>query len=467
MKRIVFCFDGTWNRLDSTCPTNVVVTAESVLPLASDNVAQLIYYHEGVGTGKWDRIRGGMFGSGLLQNLADAYRFLIFNYTVGDEIYVFGFSRGAYTARSFAGLLSNCGILLRKDAAKVKEAIARYQSRDPSPSFNLEMMKFRGDHCPGFCVSRQEDDWRCANVPGYVSGKAPRLRIAYLGVWDTVGALGIPTRFFLANVVDRKYRFHDVNLSDFVTSARHAVAIDEHRKDFQPALWANLQELNEALSASPDQEDAPYQQKWFPGTHSSVGGGGERRGLSDQALDWILDGARHVGLALDSSRYSRIFELAPDYREFLENSEKPGLLYRAMNRVASADRKPGPTQLFEVSISARRRWAERAENLSDKVPYRPATLAQVAGPLDSLDAAKLGVGKPAGSTRSDGEHEMYHVQRGDTLSAIALHYYGNANEWESIFKANLNKLDDPNRIYVGQLLLIPLNTTDAGRRPPG
>src|SRR2546421_4524568 len=119
MKRLVFCFDGTWNRIDAAHSTNVVMTAESVLPLASDNVSQLIYYHEGVGTGRWDRIRGGIFGSGLVQNLADAYRFLIFNHTPGDEIYVFGFSRGAYTARSFVGLIGCCGILLRKDAGKV------------------------------------------------------------------------------------------------------------------------------------------------------------------------------------------------------------------------------------------------------------------------------------------------------------------------------------------------------------
>src|ERR1043166_9849175 len=96
MKRLVFCFDGTWNRLDAAFPTNVVITAESVLPLAAANTAQLIYYDEGVGTGRWDRIRGGLFGAGLMQNLANAYRFLIFNYTPGDEIYVFGFSRGAY-----------------------------------------------------------------------------------------------------------------------------------------------------------------------------------------------------------------------------------------------------------------------------------------------------------------------------------------------------------------------------------
>src|SRR3954470_24250557 len=92
MKRLVFCFDGTWNRIDAPRSTNVVMTAESVLPLSSDNTAQLIHYDEGVGThGILDYLPGGMFGHGLLQTLANAYRFLIFNYTVGDEIYIFGF----------------------------------------------------------------------------------------------------------------------------------------------------------------------------------------------------------------------------------------------------------------------------------------------------------------------------------------------------------------------------------------
>jgi uncharacterized protein (DUF2235 family) len=111
MKRLVICFDGTWNRLDAPHSTNVVITAESVVPFARDDVAQVIFYDEGVGTGKWEHFRGGIFGIGLVQNLADAYRFLIFNYTPGDQIYIFGFSRGAFTARSFAGMLSNCAIL--------------------------------------------------------------------------------------------------------------------------------------------------------------------------------------------------------------------------------------------------------------------------------------------------------------------------------------------------------------------
>jgi uncharacterized protein (DUF2235 family) len=132
MKRLVFCFDGTWCRLDAPYPTNVVMTAESVIPISHDSTVQLIFYDEGVGTAKGDRLAGLLFGSGLVEIMGAAYRFLIFNYTPGDELYVFGFSRGAYTARSFAGMLSYCGILLRRDAAKVNEAIERYRKRTES-----------------------------------------------------------------------------------------------------------------------------------------------------------------------------------------------------------------------------------------------------------------------------------------------------------------------------------------------
>ena len=89
MKRLAFCFDGTWNRLDAVHATNVVLTAEIILPFGRDGIVQSIFYDEGVGTRKYEKIVGGLFGSGMVENLGDAYRFLIFNYTLGDEIFIF------------------------------------------------------------------------------------------------------------------------------------------------------------------------------------------------------------------------------------------------------------------------------------------------------------------------------------------------------------------------------------------
>ena len=229
MKRLAFCFDGTWNRLDAPNPTNVVVTAETILPLAPDGTAQLVFYDEGVGTEKNETFRGGIFGSGLVENLADAYRFLIFNYTPGDQIYIFGFSRGAYTARSFAGLLNTCGVLLRKHANKVGEAIEHYKQRITTPQYLEQMRCYRRDHSPEVCASDEEQTWRQHNL-GVANLTLPRLQVTYLGVWDTVGALGIPARYKLLSWVNEKHEFHDTGLSPFVRSARHAVAIDERRK---------------------------------------------------------------------------------------------------------------------------------------------------------------------------------------------------------------------------------------------
>src|SRR5690606_21961518 len=113
--------------------------------------------------------------------------------------------------------------------------------------------------------------------------------------------------------------FHDTRITEFVSSARHAVAIDERRRDFQPTLWTNADDLNRLARADPADELAPYQQKWFPRTHGSVGGGGPVRGLSDQALDWVLSGARRLGLKLDSSPTSRIYSLNPTYLDPVDN----------------------------------------------------------------------------------------------------------------------------------------------------
>lgn len=452
MKRLVFCFDGTWNTLSAPLPTNVVVTAESVVPIASDGTAQVIHYDEGVGTAKWEQIRGGVFGFGLVNNIANAYRFLLFNYTPGDEIYVFGFSRGAYTARSFVGLISNCGILHRSQAAKATEAIERYRARDDSDAYLEAMMKFRAACAPDVCISQAEEMWRANNLAGYVKDSAHRLRITYVGVWDTVGALGIPARFTLLSAFNRKHRFHDASLSTFVRSARHAVAIDERRKDFVPTLWDNLEKLTTDAGASYDSEDAPYQQRWFPGTHSSVGGGGDRRGLSDQALEWVLDGARHIGLQLDKSPHSPIFRLRPDANDYLEDSENPGLMYKAMNAVASADRAPGPSRLFEVSMSARKRWKQKPDTLKDKVPYRPVTLNRVAEALNAL--SDIDVGLHAAALKPE-DFELYDVQRGDNLTKIAMAKYGDGKLWPAIYDANRDKLENPDRIYIGQALRIP------------
>ncbi|HEX8169951.1 MAG TPA: DUF2235 domain-containing protein [Thermoanaerobaculia bacterium] len=266
MKRLVICCDGTWNRADQVqkdgqpCVTNVVKTAVRVAKRDGD-VAQIIYYDQGVGTGNLvDRIQGGVAGEGLEANIHDAYRFIVGNYELGDEIFLFGFSRGAFTARSIGGMIRKCGILQRTRADQYHAALELYRSDARA-----------GDEKP---VA-----FRKANS---ISPDQP-IPIEFIGVWDTVGALGIPGEDKHA------YAFHDTQLGPNVRFAYHALAIDERRGPFQPTLW------NYDPKAAPKIE-----QMWFAGVHSDVGGGYEQTGLSDIALQWMLDKSQQAGLVLDA-----------------------------------------------------------------------------------------------------------------------------------------------------------------------
>lgn len=433
-KRLVFNFDGTWNRLDAPCPTNVVLTAESVLPIGNDGVTQLNYYDQGVGTAKGERVRGGVFGRGLTRNLATAYRNLVFNYSPGDGIFVFGFSRGAFTARTFVGLIRNCGVVRREHADRTAEAIELYRSRreDDKP-WGERAQRFQAEY-------------------GH-----PPVDIAYLGVWDTVGALGIPNYYLIARLFNGRHRFHDSNLSSRVLSARHAVAIDETRRAFEPTLWENFEALNKDVGKDPLSADAPYQQKWFPGVHSAVGGGAGMRGLSDQAAEWVWAGARLAGLELDTSPASRLYSLKPDFTEPLDGVDRSGQgkFARLKSNLSHylwrrADRTGGPTDIGHVSIAARRRWHTAADRLAEKKAYRPSVLAAVASELNSDSTYRdlPAIPKP-------GTFDMYLVLRGETLGTIARDRLGEAGRWREIFEMNSDKLIDPNRIYCGMTLRVP------------
>lgn len=433
-KRLVFNFDGTWNRLDAACPTNVVLTAESVLPIGSDGVPQLNYYDQGVGTAKGEKVGGGVFGGGLTRNLAIAYRNLVFNYTPGDDIFVFGFSRGAFTARSFVGLIRNCGIVRREHADRTPRAIELYQSRrENDMPWGERAEKFRADFAH------------------------PLPEIAYLGVWDTVGALGIPNYYGIAKLFNGKYRFHDCSLSSWVRSARHAVASDETRRAFEPTLWDNFEELNRTAEKDPGAPDAPYQQQWFPGVHSAVGGGAGMRGLSDQALEWIWAGARLAGLELDTSPASRLYSLRPDFTEPLDGVDRSafGRWERIKGALADrlwrrADRTGGPIDIRHVSIASRRRWHMPAESLPERKRYRPPVLAALAEAIEKDPEHRNPVPLP-----EPGSFTLHVVERGDTLGKIARDRLGDAQRWREIFDMNRDRLVDPDRIYCGMTLRVP------------
>lgn len=282
-KRLVICCDGTWNSADQhqngePCPTSVLRLAYRVA--ASDGTSpQVVHYNQGVGTGnKVDRWLGGAFGTGLEDNLFEAYRFLVANYNPGDEIYLFGFSRGAFTARSLAGLVRTSGILARSHVERYGEALALYRGRNDAPATD-RATKFR----------------RTFSIE-------PFTRIKLVGVWDTVGARGIPI-----SSSRRKYEFHDLELSGAVEHGYHALALNEHRKPYNAALWSNAPKhlyTYPGDGIATEAAEQTVQQVWFVGAHSDVGGGYGGRStanLSDIPLRWMITRAEAAGLAFDAN----------------------------------------------------------------------------------------------------------------------------------------------------------------------
>ena len=270
-RRIILCADGTWNEAERKDPetgrpqpTNVLKVARAILPRASDGTDQIVFYLYGVGTGGGlDKLTGGAFGDGMEQNVRSLYRFLVYNYEPGDEIYLFGFSRGAFTVRTLAGFINRVGLLQKDDEYYTAELYALYESSTPKDSPEWEHA-FRN-----------------------IKDRRPPPPIWFIGVWDTVGALGAPGA--LGQLFNRdKYAYHDVALNPSIQNAFHALAIDEQRKPFTPTLWTKPAGWNGRL-----------EQVWFAGVHSNVGGGYSPDGLANEALHWMVEKAEGAGLQFD------------------------------------------------------------------------------------------------------------------------------------------------------------------------
>lgn len=371
MKRIVIFCDGTWNRMSADEPTNVLMGAQAVLARDKNGVEQVTLYDEGVGTSfvvneTIETLMAGAFGWGLLAKIESAYRNLIFVYEPGDEIYIFGFSRGAFTARSLAGLIRKVGILPRDQARLIRTAFTFYKDKATKPDSD-EAQRFRMENSPLVVMKEADRTWRTKHGanPEQVA-KLPRLTVRYLGVWDTVGALGVPRHLGISHFFGTgKYEFHDYALSSTVEAARHAVAADERKLSFLPTLWDNLEDLN-----GPDGDK--YKQLWFPGDHGSVGGGGDIRGLSNQAFLWIMEGAAEQGLALDRQFLDQAAKKL-DYTAMLHNSTKP---IGWLDRISRKGDRDGPQQIGMLHESALRRL-QHEQKAEGWQPYRPGSLKRL------------------------------------------------------------------------------------------
>jgi len=302
MKRIAIFCDGTWNDPKQNETTNVH-KLYVMSHLQDKEGEQVSIYQAGVGTGRgdswWQRRRdqftGGAFGWGLTRNIKEAYKDLAEVYEPGDKIFLFGFSRGAYTARSLGGLIRCCGIPTKDNMDRIDDAIARYRDRSPKthPATD-ESAEFRWNFAPHVTTGETEVKWRTRH--GHDLGTP--LNVEYLGIWDTVGALGVPGFLGMAaTLINAKYRFHDTKLSRSVLSGRHAISIDERRATFPPAPWENIDALNKTAQERGD--GMAYLETWFPGDHGIIGGGVPDRGISNYALVWIAEGAGARGLNVD------------------------------------------------------------------------------------------------------------------------------------------------------------------------
>jgi uncharacterized protein (DUF2235 family) len=236
---------------------------------------QLIYYGAGVGTKFGAKFRGGMLGYGLNDEIIAAYDWLIDQYNSGDQLFIFGFSRGAYTARSLSGLISKCGLLAPGAPLSMKQLYARYR-RGSEPRTIRTLLEERDNGCADFSV---EEQWMLKY--------SQAIDVQFIGVWDTVGALGLPFgNIPLFGRADMQFLNTGLRISN--KFAFHALAIDEHRKVFGPTLWTIDRKPLPETGARAGRPIDQVEQRWFVGAHVNVGGGCQSDLLAQLPLRWTM-----------------------------------------------------------------------------------------------------------------------------------------------------------------------------------
>jgi uncharacterized protein (DUF2235 family) len=280
-KKLVLCADGTWNTPHGyEVAVNDTNVRKLFCALTTDE-SQQPFYDSGVGTNGTpiDHLAGGAMGEGLFQKIQECYRFLTDAWSPGSSVYLFGFSRGAYTVRSLGGMIARFGLPTKNlDDQSAARVFAAYRERDPEKQ---AAMKYQ--------LELQYDIQEAA--------------VRMIGVWDTVGSLGIPGMLFEL-FDEKKYGFLDTSLHPCVEKAYHAVSIDERRLQFEPTLWTNP-------DGSDRMNDAHMQQVWFSGVHCDVGGGYSPSDLSDIPLAWMMRKAMQCGLTFKQDALSHYAPVDP------------------------------------------------------------------------------------------------------------------------------------------------------------
>ena len=318
-RKLVVCCDGTWNtprnetnvfrtyhflreRLGS--PAEVVQKdgVRSCGGRAVDGSEVLLFYDQGVGTDWFSRLVGGAAGIGLSDNVRDAYHFLGQNFVPGSEIYVFGFSRGAYTARSLCGFIKAAGLLARPSVKDVWRAYMDCYAT--APRIGARPRGWSPERVRSWLAEKAGD------AVGQLGGEAvaslarhPGVKIRFIGVYDTVGALGVPLAG-TTNVNEPIVGFHDTALGDSVEHAVQALAVDERRGPYVPTLWTQAADAASLAGQS-------VLQVWFPGVHSDIGGGYGDKGIGNITWDFMMRQAVRHGLVIDPAQPTPPLDLEP------------------------------------------------------------------------------------------------------------------------------------------------------------
>lgn len=396
MRRLIVLLDGTWNEPENDTDSNIVRlrriivdyirNGREVVPQSTTRKSDrssvltspqdILYYERGVGTAPLERLKGGAVGYGLEMNIRRAYRFLSHHFLPGDKIFLFGFSRGAYTARSLAGFMHAAGLL---------------RSHCCTPE--LEEQAWRLYRTPP--NERLSGSWN--ELQRYVHSRND-VRVDCLGVFDTVGALGIPIR--LGWRFNRaRHEFHDVEMSSISALNIQALAIDEHRFPFQATLWRKP--MFKRL-------DSRTEQVWFPGSHADVGGGWipeERRSsdhveaLDDITLDWMLKRVKkahedfpvpersllpfETGSARAPQHDARqgLYKLQP--KAFRSIANRPVPLTGPWRREVGRDRHAS-SESERIHISSIQRLGEKVKCSGKWIFYAPKTLLSEFGRLERI-----------------------------------------------------------------------------------
>jgi uncharacterized protein (DUF2235 family) len=378
-KNIVLCSDGTGNSGGKGEGTNVwrLYGAVDTDGHRRDPAIprQLAFHEDGVGTEdfKLFKLIGGAFGWGLSRNIRQLYALLATNYVPGDRIFMFGFSRGAFTVRSLCGMVCRIGLIdvghefneeeareVLVDASRIRlfgwlqyrtlrrsvdgfsqpelveralmAAFRRYRRRHLRqralfPARVQNALRWLSDKVlPGFNPYPSPDEQTSDETRPPYFHKGVKVRC--VGVWDTVGALGLPMDW-MRNLLDRIVRisFHSTGLHEKVENAYHALAIDDERHTFHPTLW------NEFES---DPEKTRIQQVWFAGAHSNVGGGYPKQGMAHVTLYWMMRHARDAGLHLYAEDIARTQRAANVNDKLYDPRSGLGAYYRYRPRNIAA-----------------------------------------------------------------------------------------------------------------------------------